>query len=66
MFSLAQAHKAFDSDGQIANEQLPHRFALTVKAFMDLVEAVKNYPCAKKAWFEYLGGPIDVVTARAE
>lgn len=66
MFSLAQAHKAFDADGRIANEQLRQRFELTIKAFMDLVEAAKNYPCAKKAWFEYLGEPIDVVTARAE
>jgi chromate reductase, NAD(P)H dehydrogenase (quinone) len=66
MYSLAQAHKAFNSDGEIADEQLQQRFELTVKAFMDLVEAAKNYPCAKKAWFEYLGEPTDVVTARAE
>lgn len=52
MFSLAQAHQAFDSDGRIAN---PDRFENTVVAFMDLVEAAKHYPCAKKAWIEFLG-----------
>lgn len=66
MFSLAQAHKAFHADGGIANEQLHQRFELTIKAFMDLAEAAKKYPCAKKAWFEFLGEPTDAVTARAE
>jgi NAD(P)H-dependent FMN reductase len=66
MFSLAQAHKAFKSDGGIANEQLRQRFELTIQAFMDLAEASKNYPCAKKAWFEYLGEQPEAVTARAQ
>jgi chromate reductase len=66
MFSLAQAHQAFNFEGRIANEQLNRRFELTIKAFMDLAEAAKNYPCAKKAWFEFLGEPTDAVTARAE
>ncbi|MDQ3930935.1 MAG: NAD(P)H-dependent oxidoreductase, partial [Chloroflexota bacterium] len=57
MFSLAQAHKAFDSEGDIASTQLKERFERTLVAFMDLVEAAKHYPCAKKAWFEYLGEP---------
>jgi hypothetical protein len=33
---------------------------------MDLVEAAKHYPCAKKAWFELLGERPDEATARAE
>ncbi len=66
MFSLAQAHMAFDSNGEIANELLGKRLDLTIKAFMDLVEAARNYPCAKKAWFEFLGEQITDATARAE
>ena len=55
MFSLAQAHQAFDGDGRIANEQLQERFDDNVANFMDLVEASKHYPCIKSAWVEYLG-----------
>lgn len=66
MFSLSQAHKAFDLNGELSNERLRERFELTIQAFMDLVEAAKKYPCAKKAWFEYLGEPTDRVTARAQ
>jgi chromate reductase len=66
MFSLAQAHQAFNSEGGIANAQISERFELTVKAFMDLVEAARNYPCAKKAWFEFLGEQTTTVTARAQ
>jgi len=66
MFSLAQAHKAFDPDGTIANEQLQLRLELTVQAFMELAEAAKKYPCAKKAWFEYLGEQTEAITARTQ
>jgi NAD(P)H-dependent FMN reductase len=66
MFSLAQAHQAFNPDGEIINEQLSQRFDQNIVAFMDLVEAAKHYPCAKKAWFEYLGEPTTAETARAE
>jgi chromate reductase, NAD(P)H dehydrogenase (quinone) len=66
MFSLAQAHKAFDPEGDIDNEQLRLRFELTIQAFMELAEAAKKYPCAKKAWFEYLGEPTETLTARAQ
>ena len=66
MFSLAQAHKMIDSEGDIASPQLKERFERTLVAFMDLVEAAKHYPCAKKAWFEYLGEPPEAETARAE
>jgi chromate reductase, NAD(P)H dehydrogenase (quinone) len=66
MFSLAQAHIAFDQAGKIANEQLNQRFELNIKGFMDLTEAAKNYPCAKKAWFEFLGEKIEEETVRSE
>jgi chromate reductase len=55
MFSLAQAHKAFDESGRIADRQLQERFEANVSNFMDLVEASKHYPCVKHAWVEYLG-----------
>lgn len=55
MFSLAQAHQAFAPDGRIANPELGARLEQTIVAFMDLVEAAKHYPCARKAWVEFLG-----------
>jgi chromate reductase, NAD(P)H dehydrogenase (quinone) len=55
MFSLAQAHIAFDSEGRLADEQLRERFEANILNFMDVVEAHKHYPCIKKAWVEYLG-----------
>ena len=55
MFSLAQAHKAFDGDGRIADPQLQERFDMNIINFMDLVEASKHYPRVKLAWVEYLG-----------
>jgi NAD(P)H-dependent FMN reductase len=55
MFSLAQAHKAFDGDGRISDPQLQERFDTNVVNFMDQVEASKHYPCVKRAWVEYLG-----------
>jgi hypothetical protein len=33
---------------------------------MDLVEASKNYPCAKMAWVEYLGERPEPVLDRVE
>ncbi|MBO0742769.1 MAG: NAD(P)H-dependent oxidoreductase [Hyphomicrobiaceae bacterium] len=69
MFSLAQAHQAFDAEGKIANQQLAERFDQTIVGFMDLAEAAKHYPCAKTAWVEFLGehpkSPIDRVDAPA-
>jgi chromate reductase len=59
MFSLAQAHQAFTPEGDIANAQLQGRFESTIVAFMDLVEAAKHYPCAKKAWIEFLGEHVE-------
>jgi hypothetical protein len=66
MFSLAQAHKAFNPEGGIANPQVAARFDMTIKAFMDLAEAAKHYPYVKKAWFEFLGEKPELETARAE
>lgn len=66
MFSLAQAHNAFDPAGRIANEHLSQRFELNIQAFMDLAEAAKNYPCAKKKWFEFLGEQTDENTVRVQ
>jgi NAD(P)H-dependent FMN reductase len=66
MFSLAQAHQAFDADGQLVNAQLTDRLTTTIAAFMDLVEAARHYPCAKKAWFEFLGEQPTLATGRVD
>lgn len=66
MFSLAQAHQALDAAGQIINPQLSDRFEQTIVAFMDLVEAAKHYPCAKKAWVEFLGEQPNAAIDRVE
>ncbi len=66
MFSLARAHEAFTDQGEIANDQLAGRFRKTVAGFMDLVEADKHYPCAKKAWVEFLGQVPDLSFDREE
>jgi len=66
MFSLAQAHKAFDRDGRIADAQLRDRFESNIVGFMDLVEATKHYPCVKTRWVEYLGERPDPATDRVE
>jgi chromate reductase, NAD(P)H dehydrogenase (quinone) len=55
MFSLAQAHLAFGTDGQLEHEELRHRFDANISNFMNLVEASERYPCVKRAWVEYLG-----------
>jgi chromate reductase len=55
MFSLAQAHSAFDERGRIVGDQLQERFETNIVNFVDVVEAHKHYPCVKKAWVEYLG-----------
>ena len=66
MFSLALAHQAFNAEGYIVNATLAQRFENNLVAFMDLVEAAKNYPCMKKAWVEFLGEQPDAVTDRVE
>jgi NAD(P)H-dependent FMN reductase len=66
MFSLAQAHQAFDEDGRIADGQLQERFEQTIVGFMDLAEASKHYPCVKTRWVEYLGEHPDPAIDRVE
>jgi len=66
MFSLAQAHQAFDANGGLINAKLQERLDQTIAQFMDLVEAAKHYPCAKKAWIEFLGQHPDAVHDRVE
>ena len=66
MFSLAQAHNAFDDAGLLADERLRGRFEETIAKFMDLVEASTHYPCVKRAWVEFLGEPPDPAVDRVE
>jgi chromate reductase len=66
MFSLAQAHEAFDASGDITNETLRSRFDGTIECFLDLVEAAKHYPALKKRWVEFLGEAPDDATDRDE
>lgn len=66
MFSLAQAHNAFDDTGGIADERLRGRFEDTIANFLDLVEASTHYPCVKRAWVEFLGEPPDPAVDRVD
>jgi chromate reductase, NAD(P)H dehydrogenase (quinone) len=66
MFSLAQAHQAFDATGRIANSTLQQRFERTIQCFMDLVEAATHYPALKKQWVEFLGEQPDAAIDRVE
>ena len=66
MFSLAQAHHAFDDRGRIADELLQKRFEETLRCFFDLVEAAKHYPALKKQWVEFLGERPDAAIDRVE
>lgn len=66
MFSLAQAHQAFDANGRIANSTLQQRFERTIECFMDLVEAATQYPALKKQWVEFLGERPDAAIDRVE
>lgn len=66
MFSLATAHQALNSDGEIVNQVLRARFEHNVLAFISLAEAAKHYPCLKKAWVEFLSEQPDPATERVE
>jgi chromate reductase, NAD(P)H dehydrogenase (quinone) len=66
MFSLAQAHTAFEPHGRLANAELQERFETNIVNFMDSVEASKHYPCVKKAWVEYLGERPEPVIDRVQ
>ena len=65
MFSLAQAHKAL-IDGDIADAALRARFDKNIQAFLSLAEAVKHYPCIKRAWVEFLGEPPGAAADRVD
>jgi NAD(P)H-dependent FMN reductase len=66
MFSLAQAHRAFADDGQIADEKLRTWFEGNVECFVKQVEATKHYPKIKRDWVEFLGERPDAATTRVE
>ena len=66
MFSLAQAHEAFDERGGLVNQMLQSRFDRTIECFMDFVEAAKHYPALKKQWVEFLGEHPNAATEREE
>jgi chromate reductase, NAD(P)H dehydrogenase (quinone) len=66
MFALAQAHRAFDDSGRIADGKLQNWFETTIECFIDLVEASKHYPHLKKQWVEFLGERPDDQTTRVE
>ena len=66
MFSLAQAHQAFDSEGRIATEPLQQRFDETISCWMQSVEAAKHYPMMKTQWVEFLGERQSDATDRVE
>ena len=66
MFSLAMAHEALSTDGEIGNPTLRARFEDTLAAFLSLVEAARRYPCLKKAWVEFLGEQPDPDTERVD
>ena len=66
MFSLAQAHNAFDDSGNLKDQVLHGRLQATVAAFTDLVEAAKHYPCVKSGWIEFLGERADPAVDRVD
>ncbi|WP_436493492.1 NADPH-dependent FMN reductase [Actinokineospora sp. HUAS TT18] len=66
MFSLAQAHNAFNDDGGLADETLAERLTGTLVAFLDIAEAGKHYFCARRAWVEFLGERADPLIDRVE
>ena len=66
MFSLAQAHQAFASDGRIGDAQLQKRFDETISCWLQSVEAAKHYPMMKTQWVEFLGERPDAATDRVE
>jgi chromate reductase, NAD(P)H dehydrogenase (quinone) len=66
MFSLAQAHEAFDPAGRIATPVLQGRFERTIECFLELVEAATHYRPLKKLWVEYLGEHPNAAIDRVE
>jgi NAD(P)H-dependent FMN reductase len=66
MFSLAQAHEAFDEAGRIKSPVLQERLDRTSGCFLGLVEAAKHYRPLKKLWIEHLGQHPDAAIDREE
>ena len=66
MFSLAQAHSAFDEQGRLADPRLQERLETTIAGFLELAEAAMLYPRIKTAWIEFLGERPDPVIDRVE
>lgn len=65
MFSLAQADRAFEDQGGLADPDLQKRLQGTIEGFMELAEAARHYPCVK-AWVEFLGQHPNPVIDRVE
>jgi NAD(P)H-dependent FMN reductase len=65
MFSLAQAHQAWDGD-HLKDQTLVERLDRTLGCFLDLAEATKHYAKIKKVWIEFLGEHPNVATDRME
>ncbi len=66
MFSLAQAPAQLTADGHLASQEVHERLVTTLSSFLDIVEATRPYPCARKAWVEFLGEQPSPATSRAE
>jgi chromate reductase, NAD(P)H dehydrogenase (quinone) len=66
MFSLAQAHQAWDGEERFKDSAVHERLERTLGCFLDLVEATKHYPKIKKVWVEFLGEHPDAATDRIE
>ena len=66
MFSLAQAHQAWDDNGRLKDTTIQERLDKTLGCFLDLVEATKHYPKIKKIWVEFLGEQPNAATDRVE
>jgi chromate reductase len=66
MFSLAQPHAQLAHGGELVSQDVHERLVTTLDSFLDIVEATKHYPCARKAWVEFLGEQPTPATSRAE
>lgn len=66
MFSLAVSHQAFNEENRLNNTTLEKRFEENIKAFIELVEAAKHYPCMKKQWVEFPGEKPENIIDRTE
>ena len=55
MFSLAQAHAAFDDGTASRTRACRSGSSPRLSGFLALAEAAKHYPSMKTAWIEFLG-----------